>query len=70
MGRWAEARNDLHVSDEATEAIVEMVNRETEAWNRQDADAQEDRWCGRVCKVYALCDGEWKITMHTGVLRY
>lgn len=143
------------MSDEATAAIIEMVNRETEAWNRKDADGlvalfhrdmvwpwppssdahdpttwvmpmgrfhaerwraswqalfdshdlvsndrtikrvattaeadggfavvdidtvwrrrsdgEEDRWCGRVCKVYALCDGEWKITMHTGVLRY
>jgi len=29
----------------------------------------EDRWFGRVCKVYACCDDGWK-TMHTGVLRY
>ena len=34
------------------------------------ADGRQDRWAGRVCKVYALCDGQWKITMHTGVLSY
>ena len=38
-------------------------------WRRR-SDGQEDRWHGRVCKVYALCDSGWKITMHTGVLRY
>jgi ketosteroid isomerase-like protein len=35
-----------------------------------DAQGREDRWQGRVCKVYALVDGEWKMTMHTGVLTY
>jgi len=27
-------------------------------------------WKGRVCKVYARVADEWKMTMHTGVLRY
>jgi len=24
----------------------------------------------RVCKVYSKVDGEWNMTMHTGVLEY
>lgn len=34
------------------------------------ANGCEKRWLGRVCKVYALTGDEWKITMHTGALRY
>jgi Domain of unknown function (DUF4440) len=30
----------------------------------------ESRWKGRVCKVYSKVGGEWKMTMHTGVLEY
>jgi ketosteroid isomerase-like protein len=30
----------------------------------------EMRWKGRVCKVYSKVGGEWKMTMHTGVLVY
>lgn len=34
-------------------------------------DGTEDNWKGRVGKVYSkLPSGEWKITMHTGVLDY
>jgi ketosteroid isomerase-like protein len=45
-----------------------VVDIET-VWRRR-ADGVEDRWKGRVCKVYArLADG-WKMTMHTGVLVY
>lgn len=33
-------------------------------------DGGENRWKGRVCKVYAKVGGEWKMTMHTGVLEY
>ena len=29
---------------------------------------EEMRWQGRVCKVYSKVGGEWKMTMHTGVL--
>jgi ketosteroid isomerase-like protein len=35
-----------------------------------DAAGQENRWQGRVCKVYSKVDDEWKMTMHTGVLDY
>ncbi len=31
---------------------------------------EEMRWQGRVCKVYSKVGGEWKMTMHTGVLVY
>jgi len=35
-----------------------------------DQAGQENRWLGRVCKVYARVGGEWKMTMQTGVLGY
>jgi len=35
-----------------------------------DAAGQENRWQGRVCKVYSKVGDEWKMTMHTGVLDY
>jgi ketosteroid isomerase-like protein len=31
---------------------------------------EEMLWQGRVCKVYSKVGGEWKMTMHTGVLVY
>ena len=33
-------------------------------------DNQKNHWKGRVCKVYSKVKDEWKMTMHTGVLRY
>jgi ketosteroid isomerase-like protein len=34
-------------------------------------DGSQDHWNGRVSKTYALMqNGEWKMTAHTGVLRY
>lgn len=36
----------------------------------RDTLGQEQHWHGRVCKVYALVEDEWKMTMHTGVLQY
>lgn len=36
----------------------------------RDAYGNESRWKGRVCKVYSRVGGEWKMTMHTGVLEY
>lgn len=33
-------------------------------------EGKDFHWKGRVCKVYARVRGEWKITMHTGVLDY
>jgi ketosteroid isomerase-like protein len=38
-------------------------------WRRRDS-ADEMRWNGRVCKVYALVGDGWKMTMHTGALIY
>jgi ketosteroid isomerase-like protein len=35
-----------------------------------DAVGKHNHWRGRVCKVYAKVAGEWKMTMHTGVLDY
>jgi len=35
-----------------------------------DPAGNHNHWQGRVCKVYAKVGGEWKMTMHTGVLDY
>ncbi len=35
-----------------------------------DNEGRENHWKGRVCKVYSLTNGEWKLIMHTGVLNY
>jgi ketosteroid isomerase-like protein len=35
-----------------------------------DADNNRNHWKGRVCKVYSKMGSEWKMTMHTGVLKY
>ncbi|MFH0760852.1 MAG: GrpB family protein [Bacteroidota bacterium] len=35
-----------------------------------DKDNKKNHWKGRVCKVYSKVSGEWKMTMHTGVLDY
>jgi len=37
-------------------------------WRREDGS--EELWRGRVCKVFSKVGDDWKITMHTGVLRY
>ena len=36
----------------------------------RDPEGNESCWKGRVCKVYSKVGGEWKITMHTGMLEY
>ncbi len=33
-------------------------------------EGAHNHWHGRVCKVYTKVAGEWKMTMHTGVLDY
>jgi hypothetical protein len=38
-------------------------------WRRR-ADAGDFHWKGRACKVYALVNDQWKLTMHTGLLAY
>ena len=35
-----------------------------------DKENNKNHWKGRVCKVYAKIDDQWKMTMHTGVLEY
>ena len=35
-----------------------------------DAAGHENRWKGRVCKVYTRIGDQWKLIMHTGVLDY
>lgn len=35
-----------------------------------DREGRENHWKGRVCKVYSKVNGEWKMTMQTGVLDY
>lgn len=34
------------------------------------SDGSPFLWKGRACKVYARVGGEWKMTMHTGLLAY
>ncbi len=36
----------------------------------RDASGREQHWKGRACKVYSKVGGEWKMTMHTGLLDY
>jgi len=36
----------------------------------RDREGGEQHWKGRACKVYSRVKGEWKMTMHTGLLDY
>ena len=45
-----------------------VVDIDTQWKNKNSGDVM--RWEGRVCKVYAKLDTQWKLTMHTGVLKY
>ena len=56
----------IEISNEEDSALV-VVDIDT-LW--VNPNGQENHWLGRVCKVYALVDREWKMTMHTGVLLY
>ncbi len=56
----------IEVSDEGDGALA-VVDIDT-LW--RDANGAESHWKGRVCKVYSNVGGEWKMTMHTGVLEY
>jgi uncharacterized protein (TIGR02246 family) len=57
----------IEVSGEGDGAFA-VVDIDT-LWRRRDG-GDEMHWKGRVCKVYALVDNEWKMTMHTGALSY
>lgn len=46
-------------------AVVDIDTR----W-RNTTTGVEDRWHGRVCKIYARCNGTWRMTMQTGALIY
>ena len=56
----------IEVSDQGDGAFA-VVDIDT-LWISHNGE--ESHWLGRVCKVYAKVDGEWKLTMHTGVLTY
>jgi ketosteroid isomerase-like protein len=36
----------------------------------RDREGNDFHWKGRACKVYSWMGSEWKMTMHTGLLRY
>ncbi|MFZ0951930.1 MAG: hypothetical protein WAN17_06675 [Candidatus Sulfotelmatobacter sp.] len=36
----------------------------------RDLDGKDFHWKGRACKVYSWMGTEWKMTMHTGLLKY
>jgi ketosteroid isomerase-like protein len=57
----------IEVSDEGDGGFA-VVDIDTRWRHRTTGDGT--RWTGRVCKVYSLVAGDWKLTMHTGVLRY
>ena len=57
----------IEVAGEADGAFA-VVDIDT-CWRHRET-GEEMRWLGRVCKVYSLVGGEWKLTMHTGALDY
>jgi ketosteroid isomerase-like protein len=36
----------------------------------RDRSGADFHWMGRACKVFSKVDGQWKMTMHTGLLQY
>ena len=54
------------VSEEGNGAFA-VVDVDT-LW--RDREGRDFRWKGRACKVYSKVGGEWKMTMHTGLLDY
>jgi ketosteroid isomerase-like protein len=57
----------IEVSDEGDGAFA-VVDIDTRWRNR--TTGEEQVWQGRVCKIYALVDGAWTLTGHTGALDY
>jgi ketosteroid isomerase-like protein len=81
--RWARAYGDLFASYELArndrrtvkievaaegDGAFAVVDIDTRWRQRETGDAL--RWCGRVCKVYSLVGGEWKLIGHAGALDY
>jgi ketosteroid isomerase-like protein len=56
----------IEISKEGDGAFAVMDIRTV--W--RDKKGKDDVWEGRVCKVYSKVGSEWKMTMHTGVLKY
>lgn len=57
----------IELSGEGDGAFA-VVDIDTLWKNRETGEAMH--WEGRVCKVYSKVKDEWKLTMHTGVLKY
>ncbi len=58
----------IEVSAEGDGAMA-VVDVDT-LWRERATGDESNHWLGRTCKVYALVADGWKMTMHTGVLRY
>ncbi|MHB1393440.1 MAG: nuclear transport factor 2 family protein [Clostridia bacterium] len=57
----------IEISKEGDGAFA-VVDIDTRWENRSTGEVMY--WEGRVCKVYSKVGDEWKMTMHTGVLKY
>jgi ketosteroid isomerase-like protein len=81
--RWAAVWQDLFdthelVHNERTIRKLEITPEgdgafavvDIDTFWRRHTDGLENRWQGRVCKIYARCADGWKMTAHTGVLAY
>ena len=57
----------IAISDEGDGAFAVV---DIDALWRDNQTGAEDNWLGRTCKLYALVDGEWKMTAQVGALQY
>jgi ketosteroid isomerase-like protein len=55
------------VSEEGDGAFA-VVDIDT-LWEKSETH-EKNHWFGRVSKTYAKINNEWRLTMHTGVLKY
>jgi ketosteroid isomerase-like protein len=58
---------DVSVSDQRDGGMA-VVDIDT-LWRHRETGT-EFHWEGRTAKIYALVDGEWKLTAHWGALRF
>jgi ketosteroid isomerase-like protein len=63
--RRSVARIQLSEEGDGAFAVVDVDT----LWRHRETGA-DFHWQGRACKVYSLVNGEWKMTMHTGLLEY
>ena len=54
----------------AKEAIRDLVNRETRAWDAKDADGLLAIFHSDMVWPYTKVGRDWKLIMHTGLLDY